>query len=121
MALNELRLTRMQARRKLACAVHNSRDLHELLGNLNQANRQAKADKLKVAGMLDSQLPDTTARQFRKWGIDLDGLPTFGGSAPPDAENVLSWNEHCVLVGDDMDNLEIVSRDTWDATPGSAG
>ena len=40
----------------------------------------------------------------------LSGLPTFGGEEPTDTSGVWSWDEGRLLVGEDSNSMEIVSR-----------
>ena len=44
---------------------------------------------------------------------NLDGLPTFGGSAPEDTTEVWSWDAERLLVGACVADLEIVDRADW--------
>ena len=42
-----------------------------------------------------------------------DALPTFGGAEPSDTNGVWSWDPTRLLVGDCLDNLEIIDREEW--------
>ena len=42
-----------------------------------------------------------------------DALPSYGGEAPTSTVGVWSWDADRVLVGDCVDDLEIVTREEW--------
>lgn len=33
------------------------------------------------------------------YGVDMAGLPTFGGTEPPDTREIWSWDENNLIVG----------------------
>lgn len=46
--------------------------------------------------------------------VDLAALPNFGGFPPPDGVfPALSWDMRCVLSGNSLAGLRIVSRKQW--------
>jgi hypothetical protein len=48
--------------------------------------------------------------ELRWRSIDLCELPTFGGTTPRSTEGVWSWDEDSKLVGNCIDDFEIVDR-----------
>ena len=42
--------------------------------------------------------------------VDMSDLPTFGGAAPKSTTGIWSWDEDRLLVGEGIDELEIVPR-----------
>ncbi len=50
-------------------------------------------------------------REIQGYRLTLSpGLPTFGGDAPADLNEVWSWDENNLLAGSCIDDLEIVPR-----------
>jgi hypothetical protein len=49
--------------------------------------------------------------EHRARGIDMTGLPTFGGAEPDNTASVWSWDATHLLVGEG--DLDIVSREEW--------
>jgi hypothetical protein len=62
----------------------------------------ANLDSLLEAMRADS--PDLPA-----W----DSLPTFGGEAPADTQEVWSWDAARLIVGSCSADVSIVTRDDW--------
>lgn len=52
--------------------------------------------------------------RWRRWQFASQQLPNFGGLKPKDSLEVLSWDSNNLLVGTNIDNIEVVSRDEWD-------
>jgi hypothetical protein len=48
--------------------------------------------------------------ELRWRGIDLCELPTFGGTTPRSTEDAWSWDEDSKLIGNCIDDFEIVDR-----------
>jgi hypothetical protein len=48
--------------------------------------------------------------ELRWRGIDLCELPTFGGTTPRSTEGVWSWDKDSKLIGNCIDDFEIVDR-----------
>jgi hypothetical protein len=54
---------------------------------------------------------DRDPRVMTEDGKFRKDLPTFGGSPPDDMENVLSWDNEMILLGDDKrDKVKIIGR-----------
>lgn len=72
-------------------------------------------------GELLAFLNTLDGEELERRGVDLAGLPTFGGEAPADTQGVWSWDAHSLLVsGPGMKGCagpayKIVSREDWAA------
>lgn len=77
---------------------------------------------INAAQSLD-ELLDVIKREYAaldqddRKGIDLTGLPTYGGDAPADTMYVWSWDEDRILVGESVEDFEIVTRAEWESRP----
>ncbi|TQV88588.1 hypothetical protein [Aliikangiella coralliicola] len=47
------------------------------------------------------------------WSFNNGQLPSFKGERPEDDKEVFSWDSDFVLVGNKLDNLEIMKRNEW--------
>ena len=47
------------------------------------------------------------------WSYETEKLPNYGGGTPADLGDVLSWDLNNVLVGTELKNVEVVSREEW--------
>ncbi|MDC0435153.1 hypothetical protein OAM69_05880 [bacterium] len=47
------------------------------------------------------------------WSYEPEKLPNYGGATPADLGDVLSWDHNNILVGTELKNTEVVSRDEW--------
>ena len=63
------------------------------------------------AESLDELLSAITAHANAK--DDLSFLPTYGGVAPESTMYVWSWDTSRVLIGESIDDFEILARDEW--------
>jgi len=50
-------------------------------------------------------------RRAAVWDHVMDALPTFGGEAPDDTDEIWSWDEARLLVSDGIGGFEIVHGD----------
>ena len=50
----------------------------------------------------------------KKWRFSSEELPVFGGRAPGDAREVLSYDENYILAGTNLDTISVISRKDWD-------
>ncbi len=48
------------------------------------------------------------------WIFNKNLFPSFGGSCPKDRIEVLSWDLKNLLIGTNIDNMAVVSREEWD-------
>ncbi len=48
------------------------------------------------------------------WRFMPEDLPKFGGITPEDSLEIISWDNQYLLVGTQLENIEMVSRDEWD-------
>lgn len=47
------------------------------------------------------------------WTFILERMPTFDGNPPKDQLEVISWDKKFVLVGTQIENIEVLSREEW--------
>jgi hypothetical protein len=85
----------------------------------NWAEQIPKAKSLDMLHDLLVEAATTGARldpvsDVAECRVDLGALPSFGGFRPEGGIiPALSWDMRCVLAGDSLANLRIVSRKMW--------
>lgn len=48
------------------------------------------------------------------WEFKINEMPFYTGIKPTDSEEVLSWDDRYLLVGTNIENITLVSREDWD-------
>jgi len=48
------------------------------------------------------------------WNFSLHRFPKFNDKPPEDIDEVLSWDETHLMIGNSINNIEIVTREYWD-------
>ncbi|QDT40278.1 hypothetical protein Pan241w_03340 [Gimesia alba] len=47
------------------------------------------------------------------WRFDTQTIPKLSAQCPADIQELISWDEKCVLTGTNMQNMDVITREQW--------